>query len=69
MPSDERKTRFGSFLEGLGALASIWPAPEAPLRYPHRDEAEALRLDGLRIGNDMRRVIVRERLRAETPAV
>lgn len=60
-----RKTRLGDFIAGLGALASFWPATVEPLRYPHRDEADALRGDGFRIGDDLRGVIVRERTRAQ----
>lgn len=64
MPTPTQTTRLGSFLAGLSALISIWPA-SAPLRYPHGDEAEALRGDGLRIGDDLRGVIERERTRAQ----
>ncbi len=67
-PTPSQRTRLGHFLAGLGALASIWPASAAPARYPHRDEAEALHADGLRIGDDMRAVIEGERARAQTEA-
>ncbi|WP_375463365.1 hypothetical protein [uncultured Methylobacterium sp.] len=60
-----QKTRLGSFIAGLGGLVSFRPAGAEPLRYPHRDEADALRGDGLRIGNDLRGVIARERARAQ----
>lgn len=59
-----QRTRLGSFLAGLSALASIWPSSGVPLRYPHRNEAEALFGDGIRIGNDMRVVIERARAQA-----
>lgn len=61
MPDDQRTTRLGSFLAGLGALVTIIPVPVTPARYPHRDEAEALRGDGYRVGDDFRRVLERER--------
>ncbi len=61
------RTRLGSFFAGLSALASVWPA-SGPTRYPHRDEAEALLRDGLRVGDDMRIVIERERVRAQAEA-
>jgi hypothetical protein len=56
--------RIHSFIAGLGALASIWPATQ-PIRYPHRSSADALRSDAVRIGQDMRRVIERERAQLE----
>ncbi|GJE73863.1 MULTISPECIES: hypothetical protein [Methylorubrum] len=61
------RTRLGSFFAGLSALVSVWPASD-PARYPHRDEADALLSDGLRIGNDMRVVIEREHIRAQAEA-
>lgn len=67
MPENTRKTRLGSLIAGFGALISIWPATQPP-RYPHRSEAEALFGDGVRIGNDMRRVIEREQKRAKNSA-
>ncbi len=63
-----QRTRLGSFLAGLSALSSIWPAAAEPMRYPHRDETDALLGDGLRIGDDMRIVIERERARAQATA-
>ncbi len=60
-----QRTRLGSFLAGLSALSSVWPNATEPMRYPHRDEAEALLGDGLRIGDDMRVVIEREWARAQ----
>lgn len=68
IPKSPQRTRLGSLLAGLSALASIWPSSTTPLRYPHRDEAEALLADGLRIGDDMRVVIERERTRAQAAA-
>lgn len=68
MPTPERKSRLGSLIAGMGALASIWPPTSAPLRYPHQSEAEALRGDTYRIGRDMHRVIERERARLEAPS-
>ncbi|MDV2987773.1 UNVERIFIED_CONTAM: hypothetical protein Q9R58_26040 [Methylobacteriaceae bacterium AG10] len=67
-PTSPHRTRLGSLLAGLSALASLWPSSTAPLRYPHRDEAEALLGDGLRIGDDLRVVIERERARAQAAA-
>lgn len=67
MPDDQRKTRLGSFLAGLSALITIMPAPASPPRYPHRSEADALRGDGYRVGDDFRRVLDRERMRGKTP--
>lgn len=64
----EKMTRLGNLLSGLGALASLWPTSGAPMRYPHRSEADALRGDGFRIGDDLREVIERERARAEAEA-
>ncbi|TNC05221.1 hypothetical protein FF100_36030 [Methylobacterium terricola] len=64
-PGHKRKTLGGSFLAGLGALASIWPAAPVASRYPHRSDLEALRGDRQRIGADMRRVIDRERARVQ----
>jgi hypothetical protein len=61
----KRKTRVGSFVAGLGALASVWPAATVVTRYPHRSDLDALRSDGQRIGADMRRVIDRERERVQ----
>jgi hypothetical protein len=63
-PIPRGRTRFGSFIAGLGALASIWPAGGPP-PYPHRSDAEALREDTVRIGGDMRRVIDREHAQIE----
>ncbi|KAB7785794.1 hypothetical protein F8B43_1195 [Methylorubrum populi] len=67
-PTSPQRTRLGSLLAGLSTLASIWPSSTTPLRYPHRDEAEALLADGFRIGDDMRVVIERERTRAQATA-
>lgn len=64
MPENTRKTRLGSFIAGFGALISIWPASQPP-RYPHRSEAEALFGDGVRIGDDFRLVLERERANAK----
>lgn len=55
-------TQASSFIAGMGALASIWPASD-PLSYPKRTEMQALRSDAVRIGDDMRRVIDRENAR------
>ena len=65
MPLKERSTRLSGFIAGLGTLVAIWPAGTAPLRYPHRSESDALRGDGQKIGDDMRRVIERERANAK----
>lgn len=51
---------MSSFVASLGALTSLWPATP-PQRYPHGSEMEALRGDVIRVGDDMRRVIERER--------
>ncbi len=68
MPDDQRTTRLGSFLAGLSALITIVP-PQMPVpRYPHRSEADALRGDGYRVGNDFRRVLDREREREQAPS-
>lgn len=61
------RTRLGSLFAGLSALVSVWPA-SGPARYPHRDEGEALLRDGIKIGDDMRVVIERERVRAQAEA-
>lgn len=66
LPTSPQRTRLGSVLAGLSALASIWPSPDTPLRYPHRDEADALFADGVRVGDDMRIVIERTRAQAAT---
>lgn len=59
-PDPARKTHaFGSWA-GLGALAALWPVESDPIRYPYRDEADALRGDFLRIGADLHGVIERE---------
>lgn len=55
----------GGLISGFGALASIWPAVTPATRPPQRSDLEALRGDSLRIGDDMRRVIERERERVE----
>jgi len=60
-----RATWLGSIVSGLGALALVWPSSGRAMRYPHHDEAEALLGDGLRVGDDMRVVIERERARAQ----
>ncbi|MCJ2056707.1 hypothetical protein MKL09_09085 [Methylobacterium sp. J-048] len=57
-----RARRFKSWT-GLDALASFWSFGYDPIRYPHRDEAEALRGDVRRIGDDLRGVIAREAVR------
>jgi hypothetical protein len=62
----QRRTRVGSFVAGLSTLASIWPAVSPNTRAPSRTDLEALRGDSARIGDDMRRVIDRERARVET---
>ena len=67
MSDDQPTTRFSSFLTGLSELISLAPDVEEPTFYPHRDEADALRSDGLRIGEDLRVVIDRERTRGPTP--
>jgi len=58
------KAHAGSFVAGLGALASIWPSTP-PVRYPHRSDVEALRGDAAKIGVDMRVVIEREHARIQ----
>jgi hypothetical protein len=60
-------TKIGSFVAGLGALVTLWPAGH-PLRYPHRSDSDALFRDGVRVGEDMQRVIDREdaRLKASS---
>ena len=68
MSATQQKTRLGSFLAGLGALATFWTLPGAPMRYPHRNEADALKRDGIRIGDDLHRVIEWERTRAQAAA-
>jgi hypothetical protein len=49
---------WASFVDGLASLADLC-APAPPIRYPHANEAEALRSDWLRIGRDMHRVFDR----------
>jgi hypothetical protein len=66
MSDDQRTTRLGSFLSGLSELITIAPEAEEPVFYPHRDEADALRSDGIRIGEDLRVVIDRESVRDKT---
>ena len=61
----QRRTRVGSFVAGLSTLASIWPTVTPATRAPNRSDLEALRGDGVRIGDDMRRVIERERMRVQ----
>jgi hypothetical protein len=51
------RAAFRSFLSGLGSLLAIFPPPDDVPVYPHRDEAEALRSDGWRVGGDFRRVL------------
>lgn len=61
MSDDKRTTRLGSFLTGLSELITIAPEAVEPSFYPHRDEADALRSDGIRVGRDLSVVIDRER--------
>ena len=64
-PDVPRRRRTFGYRAGLDALAAIWPVSSEPIRYPHRDEAEALRSDFLRIGDDLRGVIEREAAREQ----
>lgn len=63
MTGPDRKSRLGSFIAGLGALVSLYPPPSAAPRYPHASDMDALRGDAVRVGDDMRRVIEREKAR------
>uniref|UniRef100_UPI001D0F8924 hypothetical protein n=2 Tax=Pseudomonadota TaxID=1224 RepID=UPI001D0F8924 len=60
-PADRRgpasRTRRFKPWTRLDALASFWSFRYEPIRYPHRDETEALRGDARRIGDDLRGVI------------
>ena len=62
-PGPAPRTRWSRYRVGLDALASFWPVASEPIRYPHRDETEALRGDFRRIGDDLRGVIEREAAR------
>lgn len=68
MPDDHRKNRLSGFIAGLSTLVSIMAVNSAPARYPHRSEADALFGDGVRIGDDMRKVIAREHVREKAAA-
>ena len=57
-----RTRRSGAWV-ALDALATLWPTVSEPIPYPHRDVAEALRSDVVRIGDDLRGVIEREAAR------
>ena len=59
-------TRLGSLAAGLGSLASVWPIVTPATSMPSRSDLDALRGDAVRIGDDMRRVVERERQRVET---
>lgn len=60
-------SRLGSLAAGLGSLASVWPTVTPATSMPARSDLDALRGDAVKIGDDMRRVVERERLRVETP--
>lgn len=67
VPMQRTMTRIGSFVAGLGALVTLWPAGQ-PVRYPHRSDSDALFKDGVRVGEDMQRVIDREDARLKATA-
>jgi hypothetical protein len=58
------RSRLGSFLAGLGALASPWPSA-AEYDLAPRSDLEVLRGDFRRVGSDMQRVMDREHARLE----
>ena len=62
VPMPKQSKRHTSFVAGLGALVSLWPAGHT-YRYPHSSSMGALRSDASRTGDDMRRVIRREHAR------
>lgn len=67
-PGPKRKSRVGSLVAGFGSLVAVWPTVTVDTRAPARSDLDALRGDAVRIGDDMRRVIDRERERAKTAA-
>ena len=67
-PTARYRTRLGTLVAGLGSLVTIWPTVTPATRPPVRSDLDALRGDTVRIGDDMRRVIERERERAQTAA-
>ena len=47
-------------IAAIGSLASFAPSGANAIKYPHANECDALRLDWMRIGRDMKNVIGRE---------
>lgn len=60
--------RWGSFVRGLGQLIELYkyePTPTKPISRRYPNVKSALRSDMVRIGNDLRIIIAREKAKNE----